>query len=60
MTVGGLRLPVTASIGIAVRGQDDDPPEWLIREADMAMYRAKAEGRARIETFPLADGTRPG
>lgn len=60
VTVGGLRLPVTASIGIAVRGQDDDPPEWLIREADMAMYRAKAEGRARIEAFPLADGTRPG
>lgn len=51
ITVGTLRLPVTASIGVAVRGQADNPPEWLIREADMAMYRAKAEGRARIQTF---------
>lgn len=60
ITVGGLRLPVTASIGIAVRGRDDDPPEWLIREADMAMYRAKADGRARIAAFPQDHDSMPG
>ncbi len=59
ITVGKLRLTVTASIGIAVRRRDDNPPEWLIRQADMAMYRAKAAGRARIEAFPPETSNTP-
>ena len=47
---GDLEVPVTASIGIA-RSNGGDHPEGLLREADAAMYRAKAEGRSRHEIF---------
>jgi diguanylate cyclase (GGDEF)-like protein/PAS domain S-box-containing protein len=47
---GDLEVPVTASIGIA-RSSGGDHPEGLLREADAAMYRAKAQGRSRHELF---------
>jgi diguanylate cyclase (GGDEF)-like protein/PAS domain S-box-containing protein len=40
----------TVSIGIALSDRDDDA-DTLLRHADAAMYRAKREGRSRIETF---------
>lgn len=43
--------PVTASIGVAVAPSPDiDSDEKLLNAADMAMYRAKKNGRNRIET----------
>ncbi|MCG5516787.1 EAL domain-containing protein [Ectothiorhodospira sp. 9100] len=39
------QMSVTVSIGISVYPGDSDRPEDLIRHADAAMYRAKAEGR---------------
>jgi diguanylate cyclase (GGDEF)-like protein/PAS domain S-box-containing protein len=42
---------VTASIGIAFGGAELDGHEELLRDADLAMYRAKAGGKARFEIF---------
>jgi PleD family two-component response regulator len=42
---------VTTSIGIALAQGPDDPPEELVRAADVALYRAKEEGRARYVVF---------
>ncbi|AHK78619.1 diguanylate cyclase [Ectothiorhodospira haloalkaliphila] len=39
------QVSVTVSIGISIHPGDSDRPEDLIRHADAAMYRAKAEGR---------------
>jgi predicted signal transduction protein with EAL and GGDEF domain len=53
--VRGRRLEVTASVGVTVSaGGPDHHPEGLLREADAAMYRAKALGRDRFEVFDAA------
>ncbi len=41
---------VSASVGIAI-GAGGDAPQALIRDADLAMYRAKERGRGRYEIF---------
>jgi diguanylate cyclase (GGDEF)-like protein/PAS domain S-box-containing protein len=42
---------VTASIGIAHSATGYLSPEEILRDADIAMYRAKAGGKARYEIF---------
>ena len=42
---------VTASLGIALATADSDDPASLLRDADLAMYRAKREGPGRFELF---------
>ena len=42
---------VNASIGISWGNSDCHKPEYLLRDADTAMYRAKALGKARYHVF---------
>ncbi|HEY4376585.1 MAG TPA: EAL domain-containing protein, partial [Acidimicrobiales bacterium] len=57
--IDGDELGVTASIGVAVSNDEIENPEELLRDADMAMYRAKAQGRARRELFSAEPGDDP-
>lgn len=45
-----LMLSVTISIGVATAGTDKVGPETVLECADKALYRAKANGRNRVET----------
>ncbi|MFN5515887.1 MAG: putative bifunctional diguanylate cyclase/phosphodiesterase, partial [Cyanobacteriota bacterium] len=44
-------LHLSASIGIALGDADSDCAEDLLRNADIAMYRAKGTGKARYSVF---------
>ncbi len=44
-------LPVTVSIGVAVRAAGDGSPGDVLRRADDALYEAKAAGRNRVVTL---------
>ena len=54
INVGGSEVTTSASLGIVTSAMSQDQPEQLLRSADMAMYRAKAAGRARYEMFDRA------
>ena len=54
MNIGGYEHVTTASIGVALSTSANEQPEYLLRSADMAMYRAKNSGRARFEMFDRA------
>jgi diguanylate cyclase (GGDEF)-like protein len=47
----GREVFVTASIGIALSSAKLGLPEEILRDADLAMYHAKAKGKARHEVF---------
>ena len=49
--LGGVQAVVNASIGIAIAPGDADAPEGLLKQADMALYAAKAEGRGVYRFF---------
>ena len=52
--VGGQELFPTASMGIALYSPSYQNPEELLRDADTAMYSAKALGKKRFEVFDSA------
>jgi len=49
--VGEDEAYTSVSLGIAVRSERDDSPQHLLRSADLALYRAKEQGRARFQVF---------
>jgi diguanylate cyclase (GGDEF)-like protein len=44
-SIDGTSISIGCSIGVAISPNDGDDPETLIRNADLALYAAKAEGR---------------
>jgi diguanylate cyclase (GGDEF)-like protein/PAS domain S-box-containing protein len=54
----GQEFFTSASIGISFSSMGYDRPEDILRDADTAMYRAKANGKARHEVFDLGMHTR--
>ena len=51
MRIAGKELFPSASIGIALSHERYHSAQELLRDADVAMYRAKAHGRHRFEVF---------
>jgi diguanylate cyclase (GGDEF)-like protein/PAS domain S-box-containing protein len=49
--IEGNELVVTSSIGISYYPDDGPDPDTLIRNADTAMYRAKADGRNSYQLY---------
>ncbi|GAP35722.1 EAL domain-containing protein [Piscinibacter sakaiensis] len=47
----GTELRPLASIGITFSGQGDREPDDVLRDADLAMYQAKAGGKGRLAMF---------
>ncbi len=51
LPVAGKELQVTASMGIAIGDSHYDAADEVLRDADIALYRAKELGRKRYELF---------
>ena len=51
IVVDGQELFVTTSLGISLFPDDASDPEGLLKTADSAMYRAKAQGRDLVERY---------
>lgn len=51
LMVGEHTLHVTASIGITIAPDDGDSAETLLKNADLALYRAKKHGRDTYQFF---------
>jgi diguanylate cyclase (GGDEF)-like protein len=49
--LGGRKVVIGVSIGIAMAPDDGSDADTLIRNADLALYRAKSEGRNRYRLF---------
>ena len=49
--IEGHEVVTSASIGIAMRSSETGSADELVRHADMAMYQAKARGKARCELY---------
>jgi PAS domain S-box-containing protein len=53
-SIGGQEIVISASIGIAASSNSYEGAEDLLRDAEIAMYRAKQAGKARCEVFDPA------
>jgi EAL domain-containing protein (putative c-di-GMP-specific phosphodiesterase class I) len=50
----GRKLAATVSIGAALSEHPHEPPQDLLRRADLAMYHAKQQGPAHFQVFDFA------
>jgi len=51
MEIGGVSTTIAASIGVALSGTFGETADDLLRNADVAMYAAKASSRGRAQVF---------
>ena len=51
LAIGGKELQPTASVGVAIGDPHYQAADEMLRDADLALYRAKALGRQRFELF---------
>jgi len=51
LVIEGRTLRVTPSIGVTLYPQDGETPGELMKNADTAMYHAKARGRANVQFY---------
>ena len=58
LIIDGAELFVTASIGITISDREGVTTTEMLRDADAAMYRAKARGRDCVEVFAPEATTR--
>lgn len=49
--IEGHTIHSSASVGIVIKVRDYDNTEAIMRDADIAMYRAKALGKSRFKVF---------
>jgi diguanylate cyclase (GGDEF)-like protein/PAS domain S-box-containing protein len=56
-SIGGSEIRTGASVGISVYGADQPDAETLMSQADVALYRAKGEGRGDYRFFTDAMDT---
>jgi len=49
--IEGHQIIIGTSVGVAIAGTDGKEPDQLLRNADMALYRAKADGRGTYHFF---------
>ncbi len=52
--LGGARVQSSASVGVALGSARDEQAEHVLRDADLAMYRAKSQGTGRTVLFEEA------
>jgi diguanylate cyclase (GGDEF)-like protein len=51
--VAGHMISIGVSIGVALASEDGDDVTTLLKHADLALYRAKADGRGRFRFFQI-------
>lgn len=57
--IGSCDISVTASIGVTSTKRKYERAEEILRDADVAMYRAKSSGKASYEVFDQEEQNRP-
>ncbi|HET7795247.1 MAG TPA: EAL domain-containing protein [Rhizobacter sp.] len=56
--IGGVTVPLGASLGIALAPRDGQAADVLLKHADLALYAAKAAGRGQFSFYTQSMGAR--